>query len=120
MSEPDLLQADAKRRNAMIAADVDALAQILSDDLTWTHSSGRTDDKQAVLDTIAGKSVRYLTLDIEDTVIASHGDIFIYTGIVQGRVIKDDAERELANKFLSVWKRSGTTYEMLAWQSTGL
>ena len=116
----DLLAADEARRTAMIARDVDALCKYLDAGLRWTHSSGRTDNRQAVLDSIAGESVRYLALAVEDADIMVEGNVFIYRGIVRGHVEKDGAERDLANKFLSVWRRSDSGFEMLAWQSTAI
>jgi ketosteroid isomerase-like protein len=120
MNDADqLIRADAARREAMISGDAGALAAVLSDDLIWTHSSGRTDDKTAVLSAIESKSVRYESLEVERTVIKQHGEIFLYHGTLNGRVVKDGEERQLRNKFLSVWRRAGATLQMLAWQSTG-
>lgn len=47
-----LEDADAARRKAMIEADVQALATYLDDDLRWTHSSGKTDGKTALIASI--------------------------------------------------------------------
>lgn len=115
----NVLTADAARRAAMIAADTDVLGPLLSDDLVWTHSSGRTDDKAAVLATIGEKSVLYLALEVEDVGVAEHNDVYICHGTLKGRVSKDGAERDLRNKFLSIWKQAGSSFQMLAWQSTG-
>lgn len=115
----DLLAADAARRRAMVAANVGALAAALSDELVWTHSSGRTDDKAAVLRAIESGSVSYESLEVEDYGISQYGEIFVYHGVLMGRVVKDGAARQLRNKFLSVWRRAGPAFEMLAWQSTG-
>ena len=114
-----VLEADAARRNSMIAGDVDTLAEYLNDDLVWTHSSGRTDDKAAVLDAIASKSVVYLSLATDAVRVDEQGDIRIVSGTLNGQVTKDGAQRALRNKFLSVWKRDGASFKMLAWQSTG-
>ena len=116
----DVEAADAARRAAMVTANVEALSQHLATDLVWTHSSGRTDDKAAVLDTIASRSVEYLSLDTEELSTSMHGDICLCFGVVAGRVRKDGAERDLRNKFLSVWKHTDAGWQMLAWQSTGL
>jgi hypothetical protein len=116
----DLLKVDWARREAMISGSSSDLAATLSDELVWTHSSGRTDDKQAVLNAIETKSVIYESLQVEDYAISEHGGgVFIYHGILMGKVVKDGAEKNLKNKFLSVWQRSGSSFEMLAWQSTG-
>ena len=115
----DLLRADAKRREAMISGNAHDLARTLDDELQWTHSSGRTDDKKTILTAIESKAVNYRSLHVEDFAISQHGEIFIYQGVLNGRVSKDGIEKELRNKFLSVWERSGSSFQMLAWQSTG-
>ena len=116
----ELMIADAARRSAMISADLDALTSLLHDDLVWTHSSGRTDGRSALLESIASGSVAYESLDVSEPRISQQDDIFIYSGIVKGNVQKDGVPKSLENKFLSVWKKSGTDYQMLAWQSTGI
>ena len=112
--------ADAARRRAMVDRDVEALAALLDDDLTWTHSSGRTDSKVAVLDTIRAGDTRYLALDTEAVSVRELGAAVVATGIVYGRVSSAGAERDLRNKFISVWQREGGALRMMAWQSTGL
>ncbi len=116
----DFERADTARRAAMVAADATALAAYLAEDLTWTHSSGRTDHRQAVLDTIAGGAVRYLSLDARDVQVRTVGDAVVATGEVAGRVRKDGEERDLKNRFLSVWRYEAGALRMMAWQSTGL
>jgi len=116
--QTNLLRADTARRAAMIEADTDTLSRYLADDLVWTHSSGRTDDKDAVLATIGAGVVRYLALEVEDARTSQHGPIFIYHGTLLGRVSRNGAERDLQNKFLSVWRNAGDDFQMLAWQST--
>ena len=44
-----LVKADAARIQAMIDANIEGLQGLLHDNLSWTHSSGRTDDKVALL-----------------------------------------------------------------------
>jgi ketosteroid isomerase-like protein len=122
MTQPDerLLQADSARRAAMIEADVDALSQYLADELVWTHSSGRTEDKDAVLANISAGTARYLALQVEDVSTSQHGDIFLYHGTLHGRVSRNGTERELHNKFLSVWRIAGDSFQIIALQSTAL
>ena len=115
-----LLKADAERRAAMIAGDVDVLDGLLSDDLVWTHSSGRTDGKAAFLQAIASGAVRYLTLDVSNVRISSYGEVWICHGDLKGRASRDGVEKPLENRFLSVWRARGDAFELLAWQSTGL
>ena len=115
----NLLKVDSARRDAMISGNSRDLGATLSDDLVWTHSSGRTDDKTAILNALETRSVIYESLQVEDVTISEHGEIFICHGVLNGKVVKDGAGKTLRNKFLSVWKRIGSSFKMLAWQSTG-
>lgn len=115
-----LLAADARRRAAMISADTSALSALLGDELIWTHSSGKTDDKASFLDGIATGTVLYSALDVEDVAVAQHGDAFLCHGTLHGRASRGGVEKSLHSRFLSVWKRRREGFEMLAWQSTGL
>ena len=114
----ELIKVDIARRDAMISGDMHILGQILSDELVWTHSSGKTEDKNAVLQAIESKSVSYKSLTIKDYSITQHDNIYIYQGLLDGFASRDGIEKNLKSKFLSVWRWTGSTYEMLAWQST--
>lgn len=113
-------EVDWRRRQAMIDGDAAALGRLLADELIWTHSSGRTDDKASLLHRIESKAAVYLTLEPVDDVASLHGDLVVHHGILEGRVSVDGQERALRNRFLSVWKLSGGAFTLLAWQSTGL
>lgn len=120
MSTPNALRAaDRQRREAMISADTEALAALLDDDLVWTHSSGRKDGKAAFLDRIASGAADYQALDVSEDGIFEDTELLVHHGTLQGRVAVDGVEKPLRNRFLSVWKRSGSGLRLLAWQSTG-
>lgn len=55
----ELLKADNRRYETMIAGDTDALAELLADELLYTHSSGNTDTKEQYLETIRSGYVVY-------------------------------------------------------------
>ncbi len=114
-----LLEADRARRDAMVSGNVDRLAASLSDHLVWTHSSGKTDDKKSFLKTIESKAVIYQSLSVGTHTISQYGDVMIYHGTLIGSATVDGKVKNLRNRFLSVWKKSGASFEMLAWQSTG-
>jgi 2-dehydropantoate 2-reductase len=119
MRSPEALkEADRQRREAMIASDTHALARLLADDMAWTHSSGKKDTKGTFLDRIASGAADYRSLEVADDVVSSHGDIMIHHGTLTGRVVVEGGERAMSNRFLSVWKWSGSALQLLAWQST--
>lgn len=115
-----LLEADARRRAAMIEGDVEALDALLDDALIWTHSSGKTDGKQSFLSGIASGVVSYLALDTQAVSVIRRGDVYVCHGLLNGRASRDGVEKALSNRFLAVWVREGDAFRMIAWQSTGV
>ena len=116
-----LMKADTKRRVAMVAGDVVALGDYLAEDLSWTHSSGKTDSKESFLAVMASGSTVYHSLDVRDTKVRIFGDIFVLEGVVFGDVTKDGLDRKLVNRFITVWQqREHDVFQLQAWQSTGL
>lgn len=116
-----LILADVQRRAAMVAGDVGTLANYLADDLSWTHSSGKTDSKVSFLEVMASGTTDYHSLEVRDTEARMYGNIFILEGVVFGDVTKDGQDKKLVNRFLTVWGwRENNGFELHAWQSTGL
>ncbi len=118
-NEQALLSADSARRDAMISGDMNALDRLLSEELVWTHSSGKTEGKAAVMAAIKSGSVTYKVLSIDEYTITQHNDISIYLGVLNGSASRNGVEKNLKSKFLSVWKKKDASYRMLVWQSTG-
>jgi|TARA_B100001105_G_C22287040_1_gene397879 ketosteroid isomerase-like protein len=116
-----LMNADTQRRVAMVSGDVVALGDYLADDLSWTHSSGKTDSKESFLAVMASGTTVYHSLDVRDTQVRIFGDIFVLEGVVFGDVTKDGLDKKLVNRFVTVWqKRERDLFQLHAWQSTGL
>lgn len=118
--EARLLAADARRRRAMIEVDVNALRDLLAESLVWTHSSGKSEDREAVIATIAGGGVVYQHLELTESLVRPYGNLLLHHGVIEGKVTKDGADKALRNRFLSVWDASDGHFRMVAWQSTGL
>ena len=53
-------------RKAMLDGDTAALKDLLSDQITYVHSSGKVENKAEVLDIVGGKKTVYKTITIED------------------------------------------------------
>ena len=113
-----LLLADQSRREAMISNDTQLLGTLLADNLKWTHSSGRTDGKAELLESIEAQTVEYLKLDVSEVEVCRYTDVYTCCGVLDGLVNKAGEQSELKNKFLSVWKQTNNLFQMLAWQST--
>ena len=115
-----VVKADSARIEAMIDGNIEKLQELLHDNLSWTHSSGRTDDKVALLALIESGQTIYKSLKVSDSQITTHDSIYIYSGVVEGDAQVNGNAKKLRNKFLSVWVESSEGLKMLAWQSTAL
>ncbi len=116
----ELLGLEARRCDAMVAADVGALDQLLSNDLTWTHSSARQDTKASFLAGLQAGGTRYLEIKRSDEQVRLHGDAAVVTGIAHMRASINGEERQLRNRYTNVWTRSDEGWRMVAWQSTAV
>ena len=111
----DILALETQRIAAMVRQDTSALAALLGDDLTYTHSAGNTDSKASFLDLIKNGD-RYLGVDYSDAqVVPLSGD----TAVVRGRAaIRLEATPRYFVVFLNVWTRRDGAWKMIAWQAT--
>lgn len=113
-----LLQADDDRYRATMASDVAALARILTEDFTYTHNAGFTDDREAYLARIASGVVRYSDGRRVSAATRIHDDTGIMTGHMRMVANLADGPVQLDNVFLAVWLRLGGVWRLAAWSST--
>jgi ketosteroid isomerase-like protein len=114
----ELLGLEARRCDAMIAADIDSLETLLSDRLTWTHSSARQDTKASFLAGLRAGGTRYLAMKRLDERVRVHGDVAVVTGLVEMRASIKGEVKELRNCYTNVWEKADGRWRMVAWQST--
>lgn len=111
-------QADEQRCCAMLAGDMAALDRLLADDLSYTHSSALRESKRDYLASLASGRFRYLGVGRDEVRVSLHGEIALMDGKVILHALVEGVERRLDNRFLSVWRRGATGWQMLAWAST--
>jgi hypothetical protein len=70
----------------MVNKDMATLDSILAEDLTYTHSGGRTDTKAAFMALIGGPDNRYLGVDYTSTEVIPTGNAVIVRGVAQIRL----------------------------------
>lgn len=70
----EIAQLERRRFDAQIARDTTALADILADDLLYTHSNGHQDGKASYLASVASGQSRYDHVDIEALTVRPYAD----------------------------------------------
>ena len=113
-----LLKADDERYRATMASDVAALERILTEDFTYTHNAGFTDDRAAYLARIASGVVRYSDGRRVKAATRIHGHTGIMTGHMRMVANLADGPVQLDNVFLAVWLRQSGEWRLAAWSST--
>ena len=61
-AENEVLETQARRFRTMIGVDLEALESILSDDLTYTHTSGRMETKEEFVSSLVSQSIIYQSI----------------------------------------------------------
>lgn len=116
----DVWKRDEARRAAIVAGDVKALAPMLADDLTYTHSSGKVDTKESLLTALSSGAMDYDAIDYKEAKVQSYRNTVVIAGVVQvaarsgGQSVRFDA------RFTAVWAKVGRDWRFVAWQTTRL
>jgi hypothetical protein len=115
----EILALDRKRADAMVREDVGALDRLLADDLSYTHSDGRTDTKDSFLSLVSGPAIRYLGVDYSNLEVVDCGDAVMVRGIARMRLVREPGgPQDYRVLFLDVWARRDGLWQMVGWQAT--
>lgn len=113
---------ERKRFAAQVSKDFDFLEKIFADDLVYTHSSGKQDNKQAYIQSIKeGKSV-YDKIEVQELSVRVYGQAAVVIGkvaITQG--IASGKPTILPLKYTVVYNKNGKKgWQLNTWQSLKL
>ena len=111
---------EERRFAAMMRRDAEALAAILADDLTYTHSSGQLETKAQFLESIRSGAIQYTGILPESLDVRLYGDTAVVTGKGTFKVRMQGEDRSLPLRFTDVYVRRDGGWQMVAWQSTRL
>lgn len=117
-AEAELLRLDDERSRAMIAQDAATLERLMSDDIVYTHSTGRLDSKKSLIASITSGTVKYRRINRKDVVTTVREGFVILTGAVEIDVEAGGQLRNLNLRFCNVWERGLNGWRQVGWQST--
>lgn len=115
----DLLALDDARLRAMLAADVDALANLLHPALEYTHSDGRSDSRESYLQALRDGQLRYHRCARESAAVSLHGEVALVQGRLRLHALDQGQPKGLRIHYLAVWLRTAdAAWQLRAWAST--
>ncbi|MBQ6374594.1 MAG: nuclear transport factor 2 family protein [Clostridia bacterium] len=77
--ERSVLHQAARYCQAMTEADIDTMRGIVSEDMTFTHMSGRTQTREEYFADVADGSLTYYAIGMKDPVVEVDGDTAMVT-----------------------------------------
>ena len=118
--ESAVLASHDKRIALTIAGDRAGLAAMMTDDLTYTHSSGIEESKAEFLDGL--KSGKYLYREIapRGRKVRVHGDAAIVSGPAHVVIEPGGKRTEIDLYFTELYVKEGGQWRMALWHSTRL
>ena len=118
--ETEVRQAQAARFAAMMRADVQAVAEHLGDELTYTHSGGDTETKAQFLETLRSGRIKYEQIEPADIVVRVYGRTAVVTGRSTMHVRSGGQAQAFQIRFIEVDVLRDGRWLMIAWQTTRL
>ncbi len=117
-----VLAAEDARFAAMTSANANEIAAWLADDLQYVHSSGRVEDREQLVASIAGGALRYLKITPLDRQVFMLGDrSAMVRGLGRFQIESNGKELDLQLRYLAIYDMGGHGHWRLrSWQSLRL
>ena len=104
-------------RKAMLAGDGAALKDLLSDQLTYVHSSGKVENKAEVIDIVGGKKTVYKTISIEDQKSSVDGNSAVVRHVFAGEAESGGKVNPFKVGVMQVWQKQDGKWRLYARQA---
>jgi hypothetical protein len=107
-----------QRMTALKQMEIDRVKELLSDELVWTHTSGRVDTKESQISSMESGEIVYSRYDPSDVVAQDYGDSVVLTGKADIHVNFRGTPYPLDVRFTDGWHRKDGKWKMVFWQAT--
>jgi hypothetical protein len=115
-----IVELDRKRMTAMAQKDTAALKNMLCKTLVYTHSSGRQDTKQSLIDGMESGTTVYTSMVPSEVKAQDLGNAVVLTGVAAISVNSHGKPNSFRVRFTDVYENQNGTWRMVTWQSTKL
>ena len=93
----------------MLANDVVALGELLSDSLVYTHSSGAKDSRQSYLHRLASGALHYESVEFEQPTARVIGTVGLVMATMRASMSGNTGNRrEVNSNYLAVWEHGAS------------
>ena len=92
-----------RRYAAMVNGDLDALDELLSDDVRYAHSNASVDSKASYLEILRNGTLVYHSLEHTTEAVVSRPGVVIVGGAMSGSIHMNGAAKTLNSWVAAVW-----------------
>jgi hypothetical protein len=110
--------AEDRRYAALLAADTAALADLLSETLIYVHTTGDTDTRQSLLDSVRTGFVEYRHLERRDERWVTRPGLVLSAGRQLGLFMLQGKPGLIDVAYLSAWALEDNHWRLAAWHAT--
>jgi ketosteroid isomerase-like protein len=103
--------------NAMVDADKIRLDALVSSALSYGHSSGLVEDKQAFIEKIVSGKSDFVSIILSEQTIDVQRKTAIVRHILKAQINDGGKPGEVQLKILQVWQKEGKSWKLLARQA---
>jgi hypothetical protein len=116
-AEQQILKADTDRFTAMVSGDVAMLDRLLAVELSYIRTTGRIEDKHAVLYGIKSGKTKYTSIIPSERQVHVMGTVATVIGVAVMRG-EEEPGVDIGIRYTSVHVLREGRWQMIAWQST--
>jgi hypothetical protein len=116
-AEKGVLKAEDSFKQAVLKGDRNTLDKLLFDDLSYTHSSAKTQTKEQFIQDATGGSTVYKAIDFEDTKLRQYGTVIVVTHRAVIKTVQTGTSRLYLTE---VWAQDHGHWRMASRQATKL
>ncbi|SHM44698.1 Ketosteroid isomerase homolog [Cyclobacterium lianum] len=118
-AEREVLAAHEKRRLATLSGDADAVASMMTEDLTFTHANAVVESKAQFIEALETRRLQYQAItDEKDIAVRVHGGTGVVSGICRILVDASGTMIDIRVEFTELWVREQDTWKMMLWHAT--
>lgn len=115
-----IARADKAFAEAMVKADLAALANTYADDYVFTDPTGRVSHKADLLDNFKRGIINIRSQDISDVQVRAYGDVAVEIGRLVTQATRDGKDSGGTFRFTRVWVNRDGRWQTVAFQETRL
>jgi uncharacterized protein YciI len=117
-AEEEVREIETRRFKAMTDQDTATLDRILSDDLSYTHSSAQVDTKAKFISSIQSGELKYVSIIPSDLKARAYGSAAVVTGLAAIKAEVHGQPMSMELRFTDTYSFQDGRWQMVAWEST--